>query len=67
MFFASACLEFLVFRIPFLARKVSCGVPTKKGEFVVFVAEFGKKVVGFAIVMHREWFIIAYLDYIQVK
>ncbi len=33
----------------------------------VFVAELGKKVVGLAIVMHKEWFNIAYLDYIQVK
>jgi len=33
----------------------------------VFVAETGGKVVGFAIVMHRAWFNIAYLDYIQVK
>lgn len=33
----------------------------------VFVAEINGKVVGFAIVMHREWFNIAYLDYIQVK
>lgn len=33
----------------------------------VFVAELGKKVVGLAMVIHREWFNIAYLDYIQVK
>ncbi|NIO37325.1 GNAT family N-acetyltransferase [Candidatus Bathyarchaeota archaeon] len=33
----------------------------------VFVAEKSGKVVGFAIVFHREWFNIAYLDYIQVK
>ena len=33
----------------------------------VFVAEISEKVVGFAIVMHREWFNISYLDYIQVK
>jgi ribosomal protein S18 acetylase RimI-like enzyme len=33
----------------------------------VFVAEISGKVAGFAIVMHREWFNIAYLDYIQVK
>ena len=33
----------------------------------VFVADIGGEVVGFAIVMYREWFNIAYLDYIQVK
>jgi len=33
----------------------------------VFVAEIGGKVVGFAIVVYREWFEIAYLDYIQTK
>jgi len=33
----------------------------------VFVAEIGEKVVGFAIVMYRDWLNIAYLDYIQVK
>ncbi len=33
----------------------------------VLVAEVGGKVVGFAVVMYREWFNIAYLDYIQVK
>ena len=33
----------------------------------VFVAEIGGKVVGFAIVVYREWFGIAYLDYIQTK
>jgi len=33
----------------------------------VFVAEVGGKVVGFAIVIYRSWFDIAYLDYIQVK
>lgn len=33
----------------------------------VLVAETGGKVVGFAIVMYRDWFSIAYLDYIQVK
>ena len=33
----------------------------------VFVAAMDGKVVGFAVVMHREWFNIAYLDYIQVK
>ena len=33
----------------------------------VFVAEIGGKVVGFAIVLYREWFGIAYLDYIQTK
>lgn len=32
-----------------------------------FVAEINRKAVGFAIVMYREWFNIAYLDYIQVK
>jgi len=33
----------------------------------VFVAMMNGKVVGFAIVMHRDWLNIAYLDYIQVK
>ena len=33
----------------------------------VFVAVVNGKVVGFSIVMHREWLNIAYLDYIQVK
>lgn len=33
----------------------------------VFVAKIAEKVVGFAIVFHREWLNIAHLDYIQVK
>jgi len=33
----------------------------------VFAAEIKGKVVGFAIVVFKEWFNIAYLDYIQVK
>ena len=33
----------------------------------VFVAEIDGKVVGFTIVMYRDWLNIAYLDYIQVK
>lgn len=33
----------------------------------VLAAQFDEKVVGFAIVLYREWFNIAYLDYIQVK
>jgi len=33
----------------------------------VFVATMNRKAVGFAIVMYRDWFNIAYLDYIQVK
>lgn len=33
----------------------------------VYVAEVSGNVVGFAIVMYRDWFNIAYLDYIQVK
>ena len=33
----------------------------------VFVAESSGMVVGFAIVMFRDWFNIAYLDFIQVK
>jgi ribosomal protein S18 acetylase RimI-like enzyme len=33
----------------------------------VFVAAISGKVVGFAIVMYRDWFNIAYLDYIQVS
>ena len=33
----------------------------------IFVAEVSGKVVGFVIALHREWFNIAYLDYIQVK
>lgn len=33
----------------------------------VFVAEINGNVIGFAIVLYREWFNIAYLDYIQVK
>jgi len=33
----------------------------------VFVAEINGKVVGFAVVMYRDWQNIAYLDYIQVK
>jgi len=33
----------------------------------IFVAETGRRVVGFAIVMHRIWFNVSYLDYIQVK
>ena len=33
----------------------------------VFVAEINGEVVGFAIIMYRNWFDIAYLDYIQVK
>lgn len=33
----------------------------------VFVAEISGKVVGFAIVMYRDGFNIAYLNYIQVK
>jgi len=33
----------------------------------VFVAEINGKVVGFAVVMYRDWQKIAYLDYIQVK
>ena len=33
----------------------------------VFVAEISGKAVGFAAVMYRDWFNIAYLDYIQVK
>ena len=33
----------------------------------VLVAEVDGEVVGFAIVVHREWFNIAYLDYIQVR
>jgi len=33
----------------------------------VFVVEIGGKVVGFAIVLYRNWFNIVYLDYIQVK
>lgn len=33
----------------------------------VFIAMISGKVVGFAIVMYRDWFNIAYLDYIQVK
>lgn len=33
----------------------------------VFIAEIGGKTVGFAIVIYREWFDTAYLDYIQVK
>lgn len=33
----------------------------------VFVAEISERVVGFAIVVYRDWFNIAYLDYIQVK
>jgi len=33
----------------------------------VFVATMHGKVVGFAIVMFRDWLNIAYLDYIQVR
>jgi len=33
----------------------------------VLVAQFDEKVVGFAIVLYREWFNIAYLDHIQAK
>ena len=33
----------------------------------VFVAEINGEVVGFAIMIYRNWFNIAYLDYIQVK
>lgn len=33
----------------------------------VFVAEIDGRVVGFSIVFYRDWFNIAYLDYIQVK
>jgi len=33
----------------------------------VFVAEMNGRVVGFAIMMYRDWFDIAYFDYIQVK
>jgi len=33
----------------------------------IFVAEIGGRVVGFAVVIHRTWFNVAYLDYIQVK
>ena len=33
----------------------------------VFVAQMNGEVVGFSIVMYREWLNIAYLDYIQVK
>jgi len=33
----------------------------------VFVAEIDGKVIGFAITIYRNWFNIAYLDYIQVK
>jgi len=33
----------------------------------VFVAIMNGKVVGFAIVMYRQWLTIAHLDYIQVK
>lgn len=33
----------------------------------VFVSKVHGEMVGVAIVMHREWFNIAYLDYIQVK
>jgi ribosomal protein S18 acetylase RimI-like enzyme len=33
----------------------------------VFVAEINGEVLGFAIVIYRDWFNIAYLDYIQVK
>jgi len=33
----------------------------------VFVATMNGKVVGFAIVMFRDWLNIAYLDYIQVR
>lgn len=33
----------------------------------VLVATINKEIAGFAVVMHREWFNIAYLDYIQVK
>ena len=33
----------------------------------VFMAELDENVVGFAVVMYREWFNIAYLDYIQVR
>jgi len=33
----------------------------------VFVAEMNGRVVGFAIMMYRNWLNISYLDYIQVK
>ncbi len=33
----------------------------------VFVAEVNGRVVGFTILMHKDWFNIAYLDYIQVS
>ena len=33
----------------------------------VFVATTNGRVVGFAIVLYKEWFNIAYLDYVQVK
>ena len=33
----------------------------------VFVVTMNGKVVGFSIVMHRDWLNIAYLDYIQVR
>jgi len=33
----------------------------------VFVATINDRVVGFAILMYRNWFNIAYLNYIQVK
>jgi len=33
----------------------------------VFVTQMNGEVVGFSIVMYREWLNIAYLDYIQVK
>ena len=33
----------------------------------VFVAEISGEVVGFAIILYRNWFNITYLDYIQVR
>ena len=33
----------------------------------VFVAEISEEVVGFAIIMYRDWLSIAYLNYMQVK
>jgi len=33
----------------------------------VFVTDFSGKVVGFVIVIYKDWFNIAYLDFIQVK
>jgi ribosomal protein S18 acetylase RimI-like enzyme len=49
-----------------LVKEMMCDA-LKEQPDGIFVAEINGKIVGFVIVLRREWFNTAYLDYIQVK